>query len=128
MLFHDNVYPDNQTIPIPGKQGSYDITEPRDVARILLVDESGNAYIARTVSISELYLYHRTVISNYTSESYAWKTQITSYILLPPTGKYRVAIELQDPYLLDATTKEIINDADITIGLDLFTILPVKRE
>ncbi|MCC6009550.1 MAG: hypothetical protein LM588_00940 [Fervidicoccaceae archaeon] len=124
MLFHDNVFPDNQTLPIPGKQGSYDITEPRDVARILLVDESGNAYIARTVSISELYLYHRTIISNYTSDSYAWKTQITSYILLPPTGKYRVAIELQDPYLLDGTR----NDADITIGLDLFTILPVKRE
>jgi len=124
MLFHDNVYPDNQTLPIPGKQGSYDITEPRDVVRILLVDESGNAYIARTVSISELYLYHRTVISNYTSDSYTWKTQITSYILLPPTGKYRVAIELQDPYLLDGK----INDADITIGLDLFTILPVKRE
>ncbi|MCC5990399.1 MAG: hypothetical protein LM558_02670 [Thermosphaera sp.] len=124
MLFHDNVYPDNQTLPIPGKQGSYDITEPRDIVRILLIDESGNAYIARTVSISELYLYHRTVISNYTSDSYAWKTQITSYILLPPTGKYRVAIELQDPYLLDGT----INDADITIGLDLFTILPVKRE
>jgi hypothetical protein len=124
MLFHDNVYPDNQTIPIPGKQGSYDITEPRDVVRILLVDESGNAYIARTVSISELYLYHKTVISNYTSDSYTWKTQITSYILLPPTGKYKVAIELQDPYLLDGTR----NDADITIGLDLFTILPVKRE
>jgi hypothetical protein len=124
MLFHDNVYPDNQTLPIPGKQGSYDITEPRDVVRILLVDGSGNAYIARTVSISELYLYHRTVISNYTTDSYAWKTQITSYILLPPTGKYKVAIELQDPYLLDG----IINDADITIGLDLFTILPVKRE
>jgi len=124
MLFHDNVYPDNQTILVPGKQGSYDITEPRDVVRILLVDESGNAYIARTVSISELYLYHRTVISNYTSDSYAWKTQITSYILLPPTGKYKVAIELQDPYLLDGT----VNDADITIGLDLFTILPVKRE
>jgi hypothetical protein len=124
MLFHDNVYPDNQTLPIPGKQGSYDITEPRDIVRILLVDESGNAYIARTVSISELYLYHRTVISNYTTDSYAWKTQITSYILLPPTGKYRVAIELQDPYLLDGTR----NDADITIGLDLFTILPVKRE
>lgn len=127
MLFHDNVYPDNQTIPVPGKQVSYDITEPRDVVRILLIDESGNAYIARTVSISELYLYHRTVISNYTSDSYAWKTQITSYILLPPTGKYRVAVELQDPYLLDVTRKEI-NDADITIGLDLFTILPVKRE
>jgi hypothetical protein len=124
MLFHDNVYPDNQTLPIPGKQGSYDITEPRDVVRILLIDESGNAYIARTVSISELYLYHRTVISNYTTDSYAWKTQITSYILLPPTGKYKVAIELQDPYLLDGT----VNDADITIGLDLFTILPVKRE
>jgi hypothetical protein len=124
MLFHDNVYPDNQTLPIPGKQGPYDITEPRDVVRILLVDESGNAYIARTVSISELYLYHRTIISNYTTDSYAWKTQITSYILLPPTGKYRVAIELQDPYLLDGTR----NDADITIGLDLFTILPVKRE
>jgi hypothetical protein len=128
MLFHDNVYPDNQTLPIPGKQGPYDITEPRDVVRILLIDESGNAYIARTVSISELYLYHRTVISNYTTDSYAWKTQITSYILLPPTGKYRVAIELQDPYLLDVTTNEIRNDADITIGLDLFTILPVKRE
>jgi hypothetical protein len=124
MLFHDNVYPDNQTLPIPGKQGPYDIIQPRDVVRILLIDESGNAYIARTVSISELYLYHRTVISNYTTDSYAWKTQITSYILLPPTGKYRVAIELQDPYLLDGT----INDADITIGLDLFTILPVKRE
>jgi hypothetical protein len=126
MLFHDNVYPDNQTLPIPGKQGPYDITEPRDVVRILLVDESGNAYIARTVSISELYLYHRTVISNYTSDSYAWKTQITSYILLPPSGKYRVAVELQDPYLLNVTRKD--NDADITIGLDLFTILPVKRE
>jgi hypothetical protein len=124
MLFHDNVYPDNQTLPVPGKQGPYDITEPRDVVRILLIDESGNAYIARTVSISELYLYHRTVISNYTTDSYAWKTQITSYILLPPTGKYRVSIELQDPYLLDGTR----NDADITIGLDLFTILPVKRE
>lgn len=125
MLFHDNVYPDNQTVPVPGKStGTFDVTEIKDIVRVLLIDENNNAYIARTVSISEIYLYHNTIINNYATESYAWKTQITSYILLPQVGRYKIAVELQDPYLADVTR----NDADITIGLDLFTTLPIKRE
>lgn len=126
-LFHDNVYPDEQVAPSPyspkTNKTNYDIIDIRDIMRILLVDEHNNSYIVRTVSISELYAYHKTVITSPASDEYAWKTQITSYILLPGRGKYRVAVELLDPYHVEGT----LNDADITIGLDVLTTLPLKR-
>ncbi|MCX8185485.1 MAG: hypothetical protein N3E43_07020, partial [Sulfolobales archaeon] len=71
----------------------------------------------------EICNYHKTLIERPGEDNYFTKLSQSIYIPIPPRGRYRVVIAIQDPY----SSLGNQNDADITIGIEIIGVLPLSR-
>jgi len=114
IFFHDNSYPDEQQLR--------DIDRTDWVLRVILYDSSGNTYVVREYRYQEICNYHKTRITDFVRDNYFVKISQSIYVPLPPSGRYWVAIEFQDPYGSGRT-----NDADVTVGVEFIGAIALYR-
>ncbi|MEM1961921.1 MAG: hypothetical protein QXY48_05530 [Sulfolobales archaeon] len=119
LIFHDNSYPDESQLN--------DIDRTDWVMRILLVDEKGNEYIIREYRYQEICNYHQTLVTNTDRSKYFTKVSQSVYIPIPSSGKYWIVVAIQDPYYFEKSGSYYINDADITVGIEIIGVVPFMR-
>ncbi|MCC6054242.1 MAG: hypothetical protein LM589_02875 [Thermosphaera sp.] len=120
LFFHDNSYPDTRQL---------EDNERTDwVFKIMIIDEYGSNYTIREYRYQEICNYHKTRIVNFTSDNYFVKLSQSIYIPLPSSGKYWVAVAIQDPYSYERGSNGVyLNDADVTVGMELIGVIPFYR-
>ncbi len=119
IVFHDNSYPDRDQLS--------DIDRDDWVLRVLLIDDKNNTYVIREYRYKEICNYHQTLIKDFKNNVYFTKISQSIYIPIPGSGRYWVAIALQDPYKVDVRGSYYINDIDITIGIEIIGAIPFLR-
>jgi len=132
IFFHDNSYPDEQQLQ--------DIYRTDWVLRVVLVGEDGSTYIVREYGYPELCNYHKTRITDFIDDNYFVKISQSIYVSIPPTGRYWIAIEFQDPYSKELVPIEYrypgggrrrvnfsYNDVDVTVGIEFIGAIAFLR-
>ncbi len=119
LLFHDNSHPDERQLE--------DNDRTDWVMRILLVDGQGNEYVVREYRYQEICNYHKTLVRDVHRDNYFVKISQSVFVPIPSSGRYWIAIELRDPYYLERRDGYYINDADLTVGIEIIGVLPLAR-
>jgi len=121
ILFHDNSHPDTMQLS--------DNERTDWILKIILIGEDGSNYTIREYRYQEICNYHKTRITDFERDNYFVKISHSIFIPLPSSGRYWVAIVIQDPYSLryDRSLRAYRNDADVTIGIELIGVIPFYR-
>jgi hypothetical protein len=121
LLFHDNSYPDARQ--------TGDIDKNEWILRIMIIDEYNREYTIREYRYQDLSQYHQTRVRDFVRENYFVKLTHSIYIPLPSQGRYWVALAIRDPYRYERRgfLQPYINDAEITIGIELVGVIPLYR-
>jgi hypothetical protein len=121
LLFHDNSFPDRYQLG--------DIDKNEWILRIMIIDEYNREYTIREYRYQDLCQYHQTRVRDFATVSYFVKLTHSIYIPLPSQGRYWVALAIRDPYKYEQERfyKPFINDAEITIGIELVGVIPLYR-
>ncbi len=119
LLFHDNSHPDEDQLR--------DVDRTDWVLRVLLVDELGNEYVVREYRYQEICNYHKTLVRDVGRDNYFVKISQSIYLPIPSSGRYWIAIELADPYYYEKRGSYYVNDADLSVGIEIIGVLPLAR-